>query len=73
MPPGRLPIALLFLAAAAVGAADQAVYPYQPAQLGAGRAADPKVCVVIRTYWGHAGPDGLLALLHSLQRQSVPE
>ena len=70
----RLRIALCLALAAAQGRAqDQSVFPYRPAQPGSGGPADPRVCVVIRTYWGHAGPQGLLALLQSLQRQSVPE
>ena len=48
------------------------VYPYLPVEQGLA-PSPPRVCVVIRTYWGQAGPTGLRALLQSLQRQSVPE
>ena len=65
-------LALLTFTARA-GVEEFQTYPYQPVQPGSGHLAEPSVCVVIRTYWGQAGPNGLPALLHSLQRQSVQE
>ena len=65
--------ALLLIATAITGSESQEVFPHRPLQPGSAHTADPRVCVVIRTYWGHAGPTGLLALLQTLQRQSVAE
>lgn len=37
-----------------------------------GKAGEPKFCVVVRTYWGHANPEGgLRRVLRSLQRQNI--
>ena len=67
-------LALCIVLAASLCQADQSVFPYRPARKSdTSLTADPRVCVVIRTYWGHAGPDGLLTLLRSLQRQSTAE
>ncbi|KAK9813768.1 hypothetical protein WJX73_008320 [Symbiochloris irregularis] len=64
----------LTLAFTASVSSAELVFPQHPAESSEGSHFSdnslPQVCVVIRTYWAHAKPSGLRALIHSLQRQS---
>ena len=70
----------LLLAAAIALLALAIAVELQPARAGSaparrrknGKSGEPKFCVVVRTYWGHANPEGgLRRLLRSLQRQNI--
>ena len=63
---------LLCLANASAKVLAPEIYPYQPhaGSPGASRG-DTRFCFVVRTFWGHTGPDGLLHFLHSLQGQPL--
>ena len=66
-------VLLIQVACTTTQATTTETYPYQPHLQQPGSTGEAKFCFVVRTYWGHAGPDGLQHFFASLQAQQVQE